>query len=618
MSATSCHHPSRTGIATRARIGLVIGMAALGMAGCGSLQVRHDTASPSRMHMDGLELANRRASTTNEVISMLGLDRACRDDDIGCAQEILSSEGSIREGTRLIAAADVLHRAARRSSGAERHAAWLACAQDTYRYLHATELAGRQPAITARSQLALRLHNACTAGVAQDVIAAKGAGGLEWAVNRTDFPVDAVSRIELAREVTVRGLRTRQVDDGIGVAAVASGRTGHWTGTFPAQSFALAITIRFEPGADGQPRLVATDASRRQSVATAFGPVDLARDMSAAYAMAAATFEREGDSWGGLFDADQDHDDSQIQLLAPIDPRKTPVILVHGLASSPVTWANMVNELLGDPDISEHCQFWLARYSTALPVLVNRQRLAGTLDSLRTRIASRSGPLPPAVLVGHSMGGVIVRMMVTDPGTSLWSAAFTTDPGPPAVNNDDLAKARRLFLYAPVADVDEVVFIAAPHGGSAMAEGWFAGIVRQFIHLPATTLGYLSRLANRHPDIIQPSLRDNFREGGPTSLTTLSPAQPVMQVARTLPVAPGIRIHSIIGIRDRNHPERGDGVVPLASASWPEGSTDLVDGGHNLQTRPATIAVLKRILLERLGGKVQPNPKRAPVGFVHP
>jgi len=601
MSTTSNHHPPRTGIAIRALVCLMTGMAVLCMAGCSRLQVQHEAASPSRMHLDGLELANRRADTTAEVISMLGLDRACRDDRMDCARKILATEGSIREGTRLIAAADVLHRTARRSSGTTRHAAWLACAQHTYRYLHAAGLAGRQPAITARSQLALRLHNACTAGVAQDVIAAKGAGGLEWAVNRTDFPVSAVSRIDLAREVTVRGLRTRQVDDGIGVAAVASGRTGNWAGTFPAQSFALAITIRFEPGANNQPRLIATDASRRQSVSTAFGEVDLARDMSAAYAVAAAAFEREGDRWGGLFDADQDRDDSQIQLLAPIDPHKTPVILVHGLASSPVTWANMVNELLGDPDISEHYQFWLARYSTALPVLINRQRLAGTLDNLRTRIASQSGPLPPAILVGHSMGGVIVRMMVTDPGTSLWSAAFTTAPGPPAAGNDDLAKARQLFLYPPVANVDEVVFIAAPHGGSAMAEGWFAGIVRQFIHLPATTLGYLSRLANHHPDIIQPSLRDNFREGGPSSLTTLSPTQPVMQVARTLPVLPGIRIHSIIGIHDRNHPERGDGVVPLASASWPAGSTDLIDGGHNLQTRPATIAVLKRILLERLG-----------------
>ena len=55
-----------------------------------------------------------------------------------------------------------------------------------------------------------------------------------------------------------------------------------------------------------------------------------------------------------------------------------------------------------------------------------------------------------------------------------------------------------------------------------------------------------------------------------------------------------------IGIRDSARPELGDGVVPLESATWPVGSVDHVEGAHDLQTAPATIAILKRILLERL------------------
>lgn len=54
------------------------------------------------------------------------------------------------------------------------------------------------------------------------------------------------------------------------------------------------------------------------------------------------------------------------------------------------------------------------------------------------------------------------------------------------------------------------------------------------------------------------------------------------RAGRQLAVAPGVRIHSIIGIKDRAHPERGDGAVSLESASWPQGSTHLVDGEHDL------------------------------------
>jgi hypothetical protein len=36
-----------------------------------------------------------------------------------------------------------------------------------------------------------------------------------------------------------------------------------------------------------------------------------------------------------------------------------PVALVHGTASSPARWAEMANELLGDPAIGSRYQIWL-------------------------------------------------------------------------------------------------------------------------------------------------------------------------------------------------------------------------------------------------------------------
>ena len=66
------------------------------------------------------------------------------------------------------------------------------------------------------------------------------------------------------------------------------------------------------------------------------------------------------------------------------------------------------------------------------------------------------------------------------------------------------------------------------------------------------------------------------------------------------PVAPGVRVQSIIGIKDGRHPERGDGVVTLASASWPSGDTHLVEGDHGVHGTPQAALRIKRILLERL------------------
>lgn len=552
------------------------------------------------MNLDGLRLADHASDTTNEVVSMLDLRRPCSRASVECAVRILGQPGTVREATRLIAASDILYHAAKRASRGDAADQWRACARHTHRYLHAPSLAGRQGPVTARTQLAFILHNACTAGLVLDAAAESGPDGLDWEVDETHFPRSAVTSIELARRVDMRGLRTRQVEDGIGVAAIASGKTREATGSFPPQPFALAINITYEPAEAGGDRLVVRDASRAGMLDSAFGPIALARDMSAAYATAAVEFERELGFVRGLFDTSAQREGSLVRLLAPVDPDKTPVILVHGFASSPMAWANMVNELLGDPDISEQYQFWMARYPTGLPVLVNRQSLATTLEEFRGRAWPNPEQRPQAVLVGHSMGGVVSRLLLTASGDVLWDAAFTADPetfkpGP------DLDRSHELFVFEPIPDVDELVMIAAPHRGSRMAEGVVARMVQRLIQLPEETMDYLARLAAEQPNKVRPAVLESYRLGGPTSVVTLSPDQPVIAAARKLPISDHVTIHSIVGVQDPSDPAAGDGVVTLDSASWPVGSTYRVVAGHDLQNAPATISVLKRILLDRIG-----------------
>ncbi|MDZ4325893.1 MAG: hypothetical protein U1A73_12905 [Pseudomonas sp.] len=549
--------------------------------------------------MDGLVIPAQPSATTRETISMLALEASCAESGADCAERILETPGTLRAATRLVAASDLLFLHARKTRGPERETAFRRCGQLTHRYLTEAGLAGRRGPLDARSQMAFRLHNACTAGLVQTL--GSQLESLDWEVDEQRFPRHAVERIELADALRVSGLRTRQVDDGIGVPAVAFGYAHEPIGAFPAQPFALAITVRLAFDSDGAARLVVTDASQSRSVETVFGPVPLARDMSVAYAGAAIAFEEELSRWEALLGALPGDEATQIRLLAPVDDTKTPVLLIHGLASSPMAWANMINELLGDPDISAHYQFWMARYPTGLPILVNRQNLARAIDDFRAITGtSPESPLQSMIVVGHSMGGVLTRLLVTDPGTALWEAAFDAPPEQLAGSPEDIAAARDLFVFEPIGGVEEVVFIATPHGGSVRADGPLASLVRGLIKGPGRTLEFLTRLARSNLERVRPDLRDNYQRGGPDSLNTLSPSQPVIQAARHLPIVPGIKTHSVIGIVDPALPAKGDGVVSLESASWPADAEYRIEGGHNLHTVPETILTLKGILLARL------------------
>jgi hypothetical protein len=59
----------------------------------------------------------------------------------------------------------------------------------------------------------------------------------------------------------------------------------------------------------------------------------------------------------------------QIYLLDPYDPNKTPLLMVHGLQSTPIAFAVLVNELRQDPEIRDKYQVWQFYYASGTPVL---------------------------------------------------------------------------------------------------------------------------------------------------------------------------------------------------------------------------------------------------------
>ncbi|MFZ0708669.1 MAG: alpha/beta fold hydrolase, partial [Terrimicrobiaceae bacterium] len=109
----------------------------------------------------------------------------------------------------------------------------------------------------------------------------------------------------------------------------------------------------------------------------------------------------------------------------PYDPQKIPVLFVHGLQSTPVTWVPMVNTIWADPVLRRNCQIWVFGYPSGYPIPYSALLLRRELDALSKTVPNHRR----IVLVGHSMGGILSRLMITDSGgDKMWRYFFGTSP----------------------------------------------------------------------------------------------------------------------------------------------------------------------------------------------
>jgi hypothetical protein len=108
--------------------------------------------------------------------------------------------------------------------------------------------------------------------------------------------------------------------------------------------------------------------------------------------------------------------DSKLILLEPYDKDRIPVLLVHGLNSHPRMWKDVINDLRADPKLRGKYQFMLFYYPTGWPIAYSSMRLREELHALQAAV----GPTKEMLVIGHSMGGLLSRMQVIDPGRKFW------------------------------------------------------------------------------------------------------------------------------------------------------------------------------------------------------
>ncbi len=292
----------------------------------------------------------------------------------------------------------------------------------------------------------------------------------------------------------------------------------------------------------------------------------------------------------------------------PYKPGLIPVVFVHGTASSGVRWAEMYNRLLADPEIRSRFQFWFFQYDSGNPILLSALRLREALAAAVARLdpESKDPALRRMVLIGHSQGGLLVKMQVIHSGDRIWNAASRKPLDELQLSDQTRDLIRRGLFVEPLPDVSRVVFICTPHRGSFVAgRNIIANVTRWLLSLSPPLTGVAADLA-RNPDAFAGGVSPVM----PSAVDEMSPRNRFVQALQEIPVAPSITVNSIIAVEGDGPVEQGDdGVVKYASAHIePVESELVVKSGHSVQGNPHAIEEVRRILRLHVGLTAGPVP----------
>jgi pimeloyl-ACP methyl ester carboxylesterase len=414
----------------------------------------------------------------------------------------------------------------------------------------------------------------------------------------------------------VRGLRNRYHRPGIGAPLAASladssnaQRPVGAERIGPRTKVPVTVLVRFDDAraslATGRlrGRLELYAADQTTSVTIEGQPQPLEVDPTAAmalqlegnplYALEITAFLRAG-AFGGMMPRDRTQDG--LFTIQPYRPGLMPVVLVHGTASSPTRWAELVNELEGDRYIREHFQIWLFLYDSGQPIGYSAGRLRAALTAAVREYdpAGTDAALHRMVVIGHSQGGLLTKLTAIDTGTRLWDRLSDKSIDAVKLTPETRALLQQSMFFTPLPFVKRVIFISTPHHGALMAGGRLASIASSLVRMPTGLLSQLAMAATGNEDA---RLAAVLRRP-PTALDNMSPNNPGLKIIASIPVPPEITAHSIIAVNGTGPFENGnDGVVAYQSAHIPEVvSEKVVRWNHSCQGTPEAIEEVRRIL----------------------
>ncbi len=323
-------------------------------------------------------------------------------------------------------------------------------------------------------------------------------------------------------------------------------------------------------------------------------------------------FRKRNEPTEGLLNPNNTLERRGLYMLEPYDPERIPVLMVHGLWSSPMTWMDMFNDLRSFPEVRERYQFWFYLYPSGQPFWLSATQLRTDLTAMRKVFDGnrRDDSLDQMVLVGHSMGGLVSRMQTIDSGDDFWSIVSdepirNADQAIAKIrgNDDDRNKLVSTLFFKPNNSVKRVITIATPHRGSEFANDYTRWLARKFIKLPNLAVGTGSRLAMQNPLLF----KDTQLLTMANAIDSLAPESPIFPVMMRAKKAPEVKYNNIIGVLENpslltGRTTRGDGVVEYASAHMDDTESELlVDAPHTtVHMTPKAVFEVRRILMEHV------------------
>ncbi len=433
-------------------------------------------------------------------------------------------------------------------------------------------------------------------------------------------------RFEFVSDYQVHGLQNHYRRFGLGVPLIALRRCH--TDADPREefypddlSFAVTAFLRPEstgstastPGEEGgKERVKLTlelhDTLEHSDIEIAGTRVPLESDLSTplAYFLSQPALDDTRISTAGLLKPEKVDALRGLYMLEPFREDRIPVVMVHGLWSSPATWMEMFNDLRSDPFVRQYYQFWFYLYPTGQPFWFSAAGMRQDLEHMRERLdPKRQSPaLDQMVLVGHSMGGLVSKLQTVDSNDRFWNtlsdqpfAALDADP-------EVRAGLERTFFFDPSPSVRRVVTIGTPHRGSDFSNDFTRWLGRSLIRVPSMITRGRSQLVARNPNYFRPDAPLDVT----TSIDSLSPDSQLLSTLLDAQTGPWVRFHNIAGVEPASGVKslvaggEGDGVVPLVSASLEDvASQIIVPSSHSAVHRhPQSILEVRRILMEHL------------------
>ncbi|WP_220464345.1 triacylglycerol lipase [Psychrobacter sp. GP33] len=405
---------------------------------------------------------------------------------------------------------------------------------------------------------------------------------------------------------------------------------------------------------------------RSESVNILGDNYQLAANFSAGYGLWLAENQLDGVGYLNLLTRRQEASLPKLFMLEPYDPNKRVLIMIHGLASSPATWVNLTNDIFNDDKLRDNYQVWQIFYPTNLPILENRYQIQKLLTATyqQTDPSGQNRASKNSVIISHSMGAIITRMMLSDDNLAnklsvledkdLFTNASKREIArslTQAFGNDELSMR---FKLQTLPQVDTAVFLSAPFRGTDYADRWFTRAIRRVIYLPLsvikTVTDNLATIATQG-DLANNPLGALYLQNGASQLSNKSS---FIQLTKDININKRITFHSIIANNDsditkglaqmqpngakidlskalevdnkdnENEPlvaavtvnedisqaltERlSDGIVPYTSAHLDGAASEtIISGGHSIQANPQTILTLRRILHKQLQQQILP------------